>query len=383
MIICFKCSKETKNVLDRLVQRGGYTDYGQAISTGLVNLLVLQDEVDKSGSIVISDRGARPNKRPAARTGTRSDNGLGATTGSITLNHKAIRIPDAFLPEGIPPHPPRLADPSPETRRPDQQITIDQWTFGQHNRLLPAKASCRALAHLMVDEPNGIPLAEGTTLVAHWAASLGDYLSAHDETNKIKKDDRLSTAFPRIGYESAKGLMRYASQFVAAANRKGELLGLLADFKLIGRAQTEEIRILLTKAGWDFALLQNPVLDGRQETPVQKFSEEENSYLLEHISCSVPAEDFAYRAIITAINQGANTPEKLDKAMHRYIPRQRESDLKRSFIATQRSGAISRMADLGLLTRQRHGVRVLYLLTRLGEDYPSRSQEPTEEVDRD
>ena len=44
-------------------------------------------------------------------------------------------------------------------------------------------------------------------------------------------------------------------------------------------------------------------------------------------------------------------------------------DASTSFVATQRTGAISRMTDLGLVDRRRDGVRVTYVMTKQGRKF--------------
>jgi hypothetical protein len=61
----------------------------------------------------------------------------------------------------------------------------------------------------------------------------------------------------------------------------------------------------LTKAGADFALLENPVLDARGTPPASKLSQQEIEFLLAHILSSVPEETSAYAAILGA---GADIP---------------------------------------------------------------------------
>jgi hypothetical protein len=153
---------------------------------------------------------------------------------------------------------------------------------------------------------------------------------------------------------------------------------LLTDLKLINHSRGEEPLIWLTEMGWRFALLRNPVLDEGQEKPTRKFSVEETAFLLDHIARSVPIEAFAYRTILTAILQGADTPEKIDTVLQKYAPQDRSRNLTVSFLSSQRSGAISRMADLGLVTRIRDGVRVFYTVTDAGKQFvqSSSSQQP-------
>ena len=67
---------------------------------------------------------------------------------------------------------------------------------------------------------------------------------------------------------------------------------------------------------------------------------------------------------------GSDTPDKLRAALEAREPG--ISKGKSAFLATQRSGAISRMNDLSLLYRDRDGVRVKYIITDDGRAYLQR-----------
>jgi hypothetical protein len=248
-----------------------------------------------------------------------------------------------------------------------QEIPLDRWVFGQYNRLLPAKASCRALAHLVCEEPRGVLLEEAAQQIAEKAAVLGELLGRHDLEHKIGRDHKLSTAFPSVDKEAS--LQRFATQFVASVNSRGQVSGLLMDLKLVNSNGSGATRLKPTTVGWQFATMPNPVLDGMQETPIHKFSDDERDFLLKHIARSVPAEDFAYRAVLSAIEDGADSPDAVGLALRRYIPKSDERRMSESFASSQRSGAISRMTDLSLLQRIREGVRVSYVLTDTGRRY--------------
>jgi hypothetical protein len=275
-------------------------------------------------------------------------------------------IPALFSLNGLPATPSfRFADTPVEQIAHGQSVTLDRWFFGQYNKLLPAKANCRALAHLLADSPSGVPLAKAAAGVSEQAALLGDFLNALDDKNGTKRDDALATAFPVSGPDGQKGRVRYANQFVASVNKEGKVFGLLADLKLVGTTGDKEPRLLLTEAGWRLAVMGNPVLD---VSGPGRFSQEETAFLLSHIAARGPVEDFAYRTVRTAVVEGATTPERLDSALKRHAP-PGDAKLSPAFFATQRSGAVSRMADLGLLQRKRDGVRVLYAVTQHGRAF--------------
>jgi hypothetical protein len=186
----------------------------------------------------------------------------------------------------------------------------------------------------------------------------------------LQRDDALALGFPSSAEKAEKSRLRYANQFVGSLNKRGVLSGLLVDLKLVNLMDTRKPRIQLTKPGWDFALLHNPVLDEKDPTGA-KFTSEERSFLIEHIQNTVPNEAFAYRVLLNAILAGANNPDALDEAVQPHVPR-REKRITREFITTQRSGAISRMADLGLVTRERSGVRVTYSVTAAAHNFLAR-----------
>jgi hypothetical protein len=93
------------------------------------------------------------------------------------------------------------------------------------------------------------------------------------------------------------------------------------------------------------------------------------TFLLDHINAHVHVERSAYFTLLHAIENGFETPERLDKALGEMARETTDRELPASFIATQRSGAISRMADLGLVARQRTGVRVAYIVTNQGHAF--------------
>jgi hypothetical protein len=144
---------------------------------------------------------------------------------------------------------------------------------------------------------------------------------------------------------------------------------LLIDLKLINYTNTKDVRLQLTDVGWRLALLESAVLDGAFDSAVARFSTEETNLLLGHIRSSVPAEDFAFRAIMEAINHGAHTPDQLDTALQTFVSPDRREKVTSSFLSSQRSGAISRMYDLGLVARMRDGVKVSYAIAHQGEHY--------------
>lgn len=380
MIVCFECAPRTKLLLDSLLGSGQYRDYSEVISLALDNLSVLQNELSSKGVLTLesenelmslhtrsgtdpvpkqSDTLPRSNKRDSEKIDLQPE---------ALLTEGSASIPSLFLLDGI-------GDLSSLASLPEdvwtmkQEVPLERWIFGQYNKFLPAKVSCRALAHLLQDRSDGVQLENAAFEISQEALTLGILLARYDKQNGTKRDDALSTAFPSPSREVEKSRMRYANQFVASVTKKGKVSGLLMDLKLINHTGGDKPRLKLTEAGWSFAKLRNPILDNNPPETAQKFTTDERTFLLDHISGSVPAEDFAYRAILAAVDVGARTPGELDTALQKYVSKDADQTLTESFLSTQRSGAVSRMADLGLITRKRDGVRVSYVTTDLGKQY--------------
>lgn len=402
MIVCFNCTAGTKDELDRLVAVGSYRDYGEAISAAIRNQLLMEREVAEKGTIIIGGATATaaapphqervpplrlpepptvnpppPAVNPVTRNSAPQRKGKGSSKASSNGQEARPRtapvptVPLLFQKEGFPEKPPAgLADLPGDMWAPGQTVPLDRWVLGQQNRLLPAKVNARALIRLFLESTKALPIGQTAERIAAEAAALGDYLSALDETRNAARDDALATAFPTTAESADKGRTRYANQFVVYQNGRGELSGLMVDLKLVNVVvQRKERLIVPTQVAWEFAKLPNPVLDGRLDGSAEKFTPAERSLLLRHIASSVPVEAFAYRAVLDAVRNGNNTPDKIDAALKTYVTEDRAEKLSQSFLASQRSGAVSRMSDLGLVERQREGVRVSYAVTKEGQAF--------------
>jgi len=250
----------------------------------------------------------------------------------------------------------------------EQLVPIERWLFGQFNRLFPAKASLRALAVIAREGKEALLLQVAAPRICETAARLGDYLRFLDRRFAHHRDEALATAFPEGGAEGEKGRIRYQDQFVGHTV-KGEQGGLLVGLKL-AIIQTWKNRPIIfpTSAGWEFARLPNPIIDAPMEQDTSRLSEAERTFLLSHIKEGVPVELFAYRAVLSLIAQGKDTPELVNQGLARYrAPTTKDEDL--DFVATQKNGALGRMSDLGLVERERSGTRITYVLTEAGKKW--------------
>ena len=370
MIICFNCSADIKAKMDSLLITGEYKDYSELIAVAISNLWLLDQEIAGKNAVVVGERTQLPSTVTTSRLAPIANaNHIKKSSRKLLITQPTI--PDLFL--TIDPNSPSVPTLDTKFNEPitNEFFTLDQWLFGQYNKLLPLKANCRAISHLTNNQENGVLLEEAANRIARAATLLRDYLADHDLRHQISRDDLFATAFPHNGDGAEKSCARYSNQFVGSINSQGALSGLLWDYRLVGPVPGNATRLLLTEQGTKLARLMNPILDGCQTNPLQKFSSEEITFLIEHICSFVPVEEFAFRTLIQAITDGADSPEKLDEALHALVPKDSNRSLSSSFLTSQRSGALSRMADLDLIIRVRNGVRVSYVLTDRGQSFIS------------
>lgn len=376
-------------MLDKLLADGNYKNYSEVITLAIANLSVLQNRLAAHGELVI---GAEPTLRRNVSPAAPSQSGgpearfsrnrtIGRKGKSNPIHKRFVKraatvdvppVPKLFnridVPDSLPTVAP-LPD-LPDSR--DKPVPLERWLFGQYNKLLPAKAACRAIANLLLERGEPIPALEAAGTISEQAVLLGDYLWAYDNRHRLKRDAAVSLAFPKSQGDVAKSKMRFANQFVVSGGKGNRLIGLPAELRLLGQVGTDS-RIALTEPGWEFAALPNTVLDGYDTDVGTKLTAQETSLLIGHIMRNIQVEDFAYRTILRAILEGATTPGLLDSTLERWLPPVSDSAPSRSFLSSQRSGAVSRMVDLGLVQRIREGLHVSYEVTGAGKGYLGRA----------
>lgn len=354
MVICFDASQPAKTALDELMRSGDFQDISEAISMSLVNYEVIRKAVTAGGGhTTIEARADHAVTLEREIQDRRTPTGIPELFGAPDSKADALTFPEHASVHCI-----------------SEPISPRDWLWGQYNRFLPAKATCRALLSLMARSNGGVPLDETVAKISYAACGLGDFLNSIDVRLNLRREDTMRAAFPTSDINGGEGRLRFGNQFVAALKQE-RLRGLPGDLKLIICEGAKEPKLLLTKAGAAFAKLANPVLDTHDNLPRIKLSEEEVSFLLSHIRQFVPEESSAFVSVIDGIEQGANTPEALDRYLRSRFNLPDEAAMKTSFLSTQRTGAISRMADLGLVAREKEGLRVTYTVTHPGKYFRS------------
>jgi hypothetical protein len=355
MVICFDATQEAKRALDSLIATGQFKETSEVISMALVNYEVIQRAMKENRDVLHASK-SPPSATPADAT-----------------NINRINVPEAQVPRQIPslfhlrenrPNEEDLLPVAPANAD-YKSLSPKDWLFGQLNRFLPAKATTRALLNIMSESHSGIPVNDAAIKISYAACDLGDYLRMLDARHSRRREESVSAAFPSTASLGAESRLRYGNQFVGTI-KQGKLIGLPAALRLIGHDSAKDPNLRLTKEGAQFAALQNPLLDVGGGS-AEKFSDDEIRFLLRHIQSCVPEEVSAFIAIIDAINDGANTPDKMDAFLRARFGFKDEDAMTATFLSTQRTGAISRLADLGLVYREKAGLRVTYTVSHPGK----------------
>jgi hypothetical protein len=118
--------------------------------------------------------------------------------------------------------------------------------------------------------------------------------------------------------------------------------------------------VALTQNGRSFASLKNPVID-LSETE-RTLSDEEIEFLVDHLRVEVPSEWKFIEQTLGWIASGNNTPNKLRKKVT-----QEYSNWSEAVANTNRVGVLSRMQELGLISRSRDAKGATYHQTSMGE----------------
>lgn len=365
MVICFSVAPAAKTALDELMGSREFKDISEVISMALVNYRVIHGVVKKEGhSLINTEEQAPPGASQPERHG---DNPPQSRSSPLP---RFVAIPEIF--GTCRPDLDRLELISPAEQPLPLSLDIPpkDWLWGQYNRFLPVKATCRALLRLVADSPMGVPLDDAVSRISYAACTLGDVLGDMDSRVQRRREDAISAAFPTTAYDGAQARLRFGNQFVGVI-KQGILLGLPAGLKLVGCHPSKVPLLSLTKQGAEFAALENPALDTRDQWVSRTLSDAEIQFLLDHIKRAVPEEASAYVSLIDGIVGGADTPDKLDAYLRQRFELENNDAMKPSFLATQRTGAVSRMVELGLLARERSGLHVTYVVTHPGNCFRS------------
>ena len=239
----------------------------------------------------------------------------------------------------------------------------DLWLWGQYNRIFPVKVAVRLMGVAQNKARSLIAFPAWKKEAASFARELGMRMLKHDDILGRRRDEKLSTAFP-IGKEREKALSRFENHFLGNVRGNGylKLSGALLEMKFANvTIKGEETFTGLTSAGLEFAKLPNNVLDN-SDLSAEALSDDEVDFYLNHVTKYLSGERNAISMLMRLIQSGVNTRNELDEAV-RKISKDNWSD---ETCSTMRAGVMSRIFELGLIEKERKGVKVLYHLSDRG-----------------
>ncbi|MEM3086356.1 MAG: hypothetical protein QXT68_04355 [Halobacteria archaeon] len=257
--------------------------------------------------------------------------------------------------------PARTGSPVPE---PEDSELMGRILWGQHYRFLPSKPALRVLAGLCAD---GLPtLAVFKDRACEAAEAVGLSLAEKDRTLGKKFGEKFSTSFPEPEEKSRR---RYRDQYLAYVRpTDGKVDGLLSRLKFIKiMAEGGTHKVGITKSGLDFAVLQNPVLDGAGNGSL--LSDQEADFLIRHIRARIPEEARHMDMMLRLIGEGVASRERLNSRMGEFYRAYQDVDnpWTPAHVNTMRAGLLSRLYELGLVDKTKHGLNVTYWLTERGK----------------
>lgn len=224
--------------------------------------------------------------------------------------------------------------------------------WGQVNRLFPAKAACRWIAVAAASGNSWPELHSISEKLPADAGVLGSALEKADTENERKREEMVGTGLPRKG--NLQSSDRFLSQFIARVTRANRIYpGVISQY---GLACFSGNKVQLTKAGFELACLQNPILDEDFGASSRTLSEEERAFLLKHIWERVPAEKQDFAALLRSIADGNDKPDSLMSATRAKFP----STWTDVAFRTHIYGILARSAELGVLTKRWEGRTVKY-----------------------
>lgn len=245
----------------------------------------------------------------------------------------------------------------------------DLWLWGQVNRVLPLKFCLRALVRSLPADANVIEYWNLSRHLCAEAREFGSMLGQKDRQLAKTRGEGLSAAFP-TGSDVDKASERFRNLFLGALRSDGKPSGALPQLKFIALVKDgDAIGVGITRAGLQFAEIESPVLD--RGDFASALSEEEATYYLGHILATVPGEVQAFKMILSAISTGKTRREDLNAAIANLYRKWSEP-----LVNTQRTGAMSRMFELGLISKVKSGVTVQYGMTARGEEFLARGSSP-------
>lgn len=268
----------------------------------------------------------------------------------------------------------REYDAVPTVAPPDEDRLASGPLWGQYNRVFPVKLVVRRLANVLHkqnedgtstprDSLEWLDFVQFSEETAQLARNYGLQIKEYDEQHSRGRGEKLSAGLP-TGENAQKSVGRFQTHFIGKAKQGGSLGGAAPHLLFVDISDEDVGRIGVTEAGLEFAELYNPLLD-KGPAAGEPLSADERAFYVEHVRDELGEEFDAMTTLVEAIKDGVNRPDALTERVA-----EMNDDWSESQASTIRSGLVSRMHELGLITRERVGQRgIAYRLTSEGKEF--------------
>jgi len=340
--------------IKKAVQEGGYENAREFVTTAIENQLELEEYGDDEFK-TLNEAIEEFDSDDSHPSEDQDDKGEPEEPTDVLTDGLGRQEYDA-VPTVPPPAPERL-DPGP--------------LWGQYNRVFPAKIVLRRLANMVQEQNNGSsPSGNGLRWIeldhfqddaAQIARNYGLTIREYDQKKSRGRGEKVASGLP-TGDDPDKSKDRFETHFIGYSDRNHNLTGAPPHLHFVDISDEDVSRIGITDAGLAFAELYNPLLDDGPDAD-EPLSAEERSFYLDHAKENLDDEYAAMVKTAQAVNEGNNRPTSLTEHIAEL-----NTDWSQSQADTMRSGLVSRMYELGLISRERVGQRgIAYNLTETGE----------------
>ena len=243
------------------------------------------------------------------------------------------------------------------------------WMWGQINRIFPVKLALRFLLN-KIASGQWIELEKFKEEAAKIAIEVGKAIKSYEEEKNKKRDDKISAGLPRISEDQFKSLTRYKAHFIGSLRKDGKLDGAMPFLRFANFMKDDKSKVLIgiTEAGYEFARLENPVIDLKNYE--NSFGQLEIDFYLNHVYKNVKGEFNAIKWLLNKMINGISDRTALNNEIGREFGEVWGSS--DAVINTQRAGLMSRMSELGLIDKEKEGIQVRYSISEKGKDFLER-----------
>jgi len=331
------------DAINRLIREGRYRTVQDFLSTATQNQLY--DVEHTHNPLIVQDT--------SSASSSITDRTVRSTTSDLDLHLLAVPDPSKV-----------------ETMTPPKPEEVASEIYGLYNRFSPTKITTRVLANMLKGDGPNVPLKTLQENASAIAREYGKKLVKKELGLGRRRSEMIATALPtksKRPIDEFKAKARFKSHFVGyLAKERMEGAPAVLRFVNIRKGDNGRDVVGLTVAGLEFAKLANPVIEN--EDLNSPLSDKEREFLVNHISAELPEEARLMQSTLEAIKGGATNPEKVQEGLRKLKP-----ELKETELSTIRSGLLSRMSELGLITRERVGLSVRYHITSAGQEFLKRN----------